>query len=193
MVPLLYSVLCTTIGLILYFFKRSNRAKINKMLNLELSTEQKDALLGEELSGKEATDLIELCKSLHISNTDILVGIDMLPDKSQLVKLCFNKLASSYTRNCEEIEESLALSELYALLEFCNGSKETSTETGESCHLLSVDGLNETDDKIASTLVAELMKSPKSRLLALNCARTKANAHAKGNDFDINTLLVGSV
>jgi len=162
------------------------------MLNLELSTEEKDALLGEELSGQEATDLIELCKSLHISESDILVGIDMLPDKSQLVKLCFNKVASSYTRNCEEIAESLALSELYVLLEFCNGSKEMSTETSESCHLLSVDGLNETDDKIASTLVVELMKSPKSRLLALNCARTKANANAKGNDFDINTLLVGS-
>mmetsp|Transcript_4112 Transcript_4112/g.6269 ORF Transcript_4112/g.6269 Transcript_4112/m.6269 type:complete len:497 (-) Transcript_4112:98-1588(-) len=178
--PLCFSMAATTLGLLFHLCTKKARVLVQAKVGKELSEDNEDFALRRTIEAMPASKIVKELKSLGTTDHDELsAAVDSLPDKSALVDLMFQSCCSVYSINRNMVYNTLAISELCELMEYCD------SVLGLKSARITDKMLD--DDNIKEKLVRGLMTHPRSRRLALTCARQKEEAGAE--EFSVLVFL----
>eukprot|EP00814_Leptocylindrus_danicus_P000676 CAMPEP_0116006376 /NCGR_PEP_ID=MMETSP0321-20121206/1695_1 /TAXON_ID=163516 /ORGANISM="Leptocylindrus danicus var. danicus, Strain B650" /LENGTH=935 /DNA_ID=CAMNT_0003474925 /DNA_START=114 /DNA_END=2922 /DNA_ORIENTATION=+ len=178
--PLCLSMAATTLGLLFHLGRKKVRVLVQAKVGKELSEDNEDFALRRTIEAMPASKIVKELKSFGTTDHDKLsAAVDSLPDKSALVDLMFQSCCSVYSINRDIVYNALAISELCDLMEYCDSS------LGLKSARITDKMLD--DDNIKEKLVRGLMTHPRSRRLALTCARQKEEVGAE--EFSVLVFL----
>ena len=170
---------CTSMGLILYHGKRSIQLRIKQRLGRKLSEDERDFLLLDYLQRLSSTELIEMCK--HTESNEVVSAVNMLPDKTGLVRLCYESQRSSYAQDYNKIYEAF---EIYDLRHMIHSYKSNTTwnEESENQGKIGLVTLDWDENNPKDALVKQILSDAGLRETALKLANEQQVA-----DLDITT------
>mmetsp|Transcript_21736 Transcript_21736/g.33227 ORF Transcript_21736/g.33227 Transcript_21736/m.33227 type:complete len:989 (-) Transcript_21736:869-3835(-) len=177
LMPISFSILCTSVGIIMFFVQRAKDSKIVIRQTgsiIVLTEETEDALLRRELEDAKPYDILLHLREVNSVNvTDVKAAINDLPDRKKLIELAFKSLCSQ-RKNHMELMNELNFSDLCILVEYFK------------CHVIDVEKSLDADSSVRHSPFHQRKHEEES-----DCSHTSITLRPQSDDSDYSSVKKG--